>query len=242
VKCLFCHREGVKTSREHVVSKPVAALMGLSSNGDLLAFIDPKAQSLSVPALPRDAHVVRGPCAECNGWMAHLDESAASCLRRIEAGVDSLDEGSLEKIASWMLKTFFVFGLKTDHFQMPIADGQLVSKIVANPMQANDLRSGRFDKALAEVHVGLGRYRADWPVAAFGNCSATPPQLALFAGALVIGMPAIDSQLWVVNPSLPPRRVTFPTGVTDLAAGLTWRDRGVGAFPNPEAVRVHFTG
>jgi len=215
--------------------------MGLTSDDDLLAVFDPKAQSLSVPALPLSSHVVRGPCEECNnGWMSRLEESVASCLRGIDADRVPLDAERFRLIASWLLKTFFVFGLRSDFFQTPIVAGELASRIVANPRQANDLCNGQLDRALASVSVGLGHHQRNWPVTAFGNCTTQPQQLMLFAGALVIGMPALDSQLWLVNPSLRATRATFPKGVTELGAGVDWRSRGPGAFPNPESVTVRF--
>lgn len=240
VKCMFCHRDDQRTSREHIISEPIAALMGVDRQRDLLAAVDGEGET-RIPAVPFVAHSVRGPCEDCNsGWMQQVDTAAAETIKAHTESPGTVSAAELGVIQAWLIKTYYVFGLRDDKFQNPIEGEDLVSHLVPDPTQAKALHEGDHERAVGHSIVGVGRVQGDWPVTGFGNCRTNPRQLLIFAGVLILGLPAVDAQFWLANPTLPAKGVRFPPGVKRAAVGMLWRNRGRGAFPSPNAVIVDF--
>jgi hypothetical protein len=221
-KCYFCHSEG-RLSREHVLSEPVAKMLGIDRQLDLTGTLDSNLELLQGP-FPWSANQVHLPCASCNsGWMNALEHDFVRTTRRWRAETTSIGPTGFMTVGRWLLKTYFALAFQGLGLDAPMGRneaGELVylADVPFESMRAmavmKDLRS-----ALDGVQFGAARCREATMLFGYGNPTVVSPPGGLnarSAGVLAMSLAALDLQLWAVVAPIGNPLVRMPAGVKPL--------------------------
>ena len=239
--CIFCFEEHPLT-REHLVSKPIERAFRLDGESTVAELeyppTDPGDPEIRLVQL-RDMKV-RIACRACNnGWMANLEEAAASA---IEAWLRDgrLCASGCETISRWLATRLLVWtvrGGRLRDLEQAIGDGD--PSVIPHFDRAKRLAAGA-DDAIDGLAVGAAR--SDEGVGyGFGNARTFPNGIRKpFTGVLALNFPPL--QLWVAD-ALSPAEVRLPNGVTELRDGLRLLNlRRRGGDLSPDQAQVTFAG
>lgn len=226
VRCMFCYAEtgdNIIPSKEHLISKPVAAAFGIDRSGSIFQsdadLQDPRWRPLN--GISRKC-----VCTRCNnGWMNQLEHDMQGVADWIKGSrMTPLGEERALTLRKWVLTRHMVLCFLeggADRF-----DDETHPQAVLAPFTlARHLYEGDED-AVRSAHVGLARSGAKADFAyAFGHPTMRRTGLGQWS-ATVAPASAIticDLQVWVATPHLN-AAVRLPKGIRSCSPLLRPRD------------------
>ena len=224
MKCYFCFAERAvpKLSKEHLLSKPVAAAFGLDRSG---TFGQWGGGDDSLVFARLDDVAVRFVCERCNNtWMNSLEHELASLSAWTASPTQPLAPAQVEVLRSWSLKTYLILcamvGVTRRFTDEPQAPG-----VIPNFTRARQLYE-RDPRTFEGMAFGLARPHQTGRFAyAFGNPTVVP-EGPRYAGRKSAGLAIVTLgilQVWVVDPTIfHAAQVNFPKRVTIIRSGLKY--------------------
>jgi hypothetical protein len=222
MKCPFCLSD-TKNSKEHLLSRPICAAVGINRSTTLVASLDGRTSQIG-HAGSLDHRSIRLPCSACNsGWMSDLERDAARTIRRWLSKPDQrLTNAGVVHVTRWLVKTAIV---------LSFADND-ARRFFDHPTDAAipDIRSAQHiaDGRVPEFAVaGAARTNNSTYLWGVGNPTVKPsgPDRISCRAVNVAGLNLGPLQLWVAIPIVPPDKLHLPRGVVALHPQL--RSRGL---------------
>ncbi len=250
-RCIFCWSHGEMT-REHPMSKRVLDLAGFTLD-DIHIEIDIPLEQLTPEYVAERSHSIADEfvtcvCADCNnGWMQKLDHSFAGTVRRwASKPSDRLGDAGVAVIRRYMLKVLWVKALG-EIWGSPelMSDGEIQSPIVLNPKDGTRIKEN--DLWAMSKAVSLGAAAVDpstiFTTAVFMPTMKGQPATAginRFSAGLVLALPKLRVQLWVVVRFASQMKTQWPDGqVAWLTRNTTYSQLPLGPkWPNVDAVTL----
>lgn len=228
-RCIFCGSIEAMTA-EHPMSKRVLDLAGFGLNDYVLELDVPlnelTAQHVAERMVTIGDQVVRCVCAICNnGWMQNVDHSFASTIEGwVRNPTHRLGHGGLDVVTRFLLKVMWVRILGEQWAAGPIEGGEVVSDVILNPKHGESIRTGDISELTSQLSVGGAAVEAD---SIFTHAAFTPrvdgqPErsgLRRFSAGLVVALPPLRLQLWLVYRFTSSMSTSWPTRVTWLGSG-----------------------
>jgi hypothetical protein len=233
-RCIFCGEEQSLTA-EHPMSKRVLDLAGFGLD-DVSLVVDIAIDELTVDDVACRMKSVREQfvtcvCAPCNnGWMQALDHSFAGTIQRwMESKSDRLGHTGFEVVARYLMKVLWIHALGEPWTGDLIVDGEFTSPVILNPRFGISTKRGDVADYADVIDLGVARIPQD---SIFTHAVFTPrlighaPRSGLrrFSAGVVVGLPKLGLQLWLVHRMTASMSTSWPTGVESLSSKMRSRD------------------
>ena len=178
--------------------------------------------------------VVECVCAPCNnGWMQNLDSSFAGTIERwVRGGTHRLGPTGVAVVRRYLLKVMWVRLLGEQWSQGAIRNGELIAEVVLNPRFGASIRGNDMSEVSNHLSMGAAKVGAS---TCFTHAGFTPrvagvghrAGLRRFSGGLVVALPKLELQLWLIYRFTPTMRTSWPAGISWLAAGSRFDRLGI---------------
>lgn len=228
-RCIFCGKAGDLTS-EHPMSKPVLDLAGFDLD-DVSIELDRPVEEITLEYVAERISTIRDEvvtcvCAKCNNeWMQKLDASFAGTIDRwVRHPAHRLGPTGLAVVRRYLAKVLWVRLLGEDWASTPIENGVLSVDVLLNPRFGDSIRRDEMVDLTKHLCVGAAQIE---PNSIFTYAAFTPgvrgqpsrSGIRRFSGGLVVALPALRLQLWLVYRFKPTMTVAWPRSVSWLGPG-----------------------
>ncbi|HEV2070356.1 MAG TPA: hypothetical protein VGR26_11220 [Acidimicrobiales bacterium] len=212
------------------MSKPVLDLAGFDLD-DVSIELDRPVEEITLEYVAERMSTVRDEvvtcvCARCNNeWMQNLDGSFAGTIDRwVRYPAHRLGSTGLGVVRRYLAKVLWIRLLGEDWTSTPIENGLFSVDVVLNPRFGNSIRRDEMADLTRHLSVAAAQIEAD---TIFTHAAFTPrvqgqpsrSGIQRFSGGLVVALPALRLQLWLVYRFTPTMTVTWPRSVSWLGPG-----------------------